>query len=127
MFGGDDVLRAAAPSNRVTLAPKVSLTPVSGLPASVRKGALLQLSGRVVPQHSASVYLMIERPVERPSGSTWVKSRRIRLTLHADRRGGSTWRVALRLPQGRWRVRVYHAADALHASTYSTARYARVR
>ena len=123
VFAGDGVLRAASPTKGVVVTPKPWLSAVSGAPASARSGATLHLSGRVVPPHSSSVYLIVEKK----SASGWIETTRRRLMLRADDHGGSAWSLARTLTRGTWRLRVYHVYDGLHATSYSGARYVRVR
>lgn len=124
-FAGDDGMMPAVSSRRLVV-PQVYLTPPS-VPSSVRRSAAFMASGLLMPRHAAG-----SSPVtvicERREVGKWVVRQRFAARV-ANAAGASRYVVAsVRLSAaGAWRVRAYHRADALTASTYSAYRSITVR
>jgi hypothetical protein len=119
-FAGDAGY-ASSQSAPVTATPHVLLGTPSA-PLRVRHGVAFTSTGTLQPRHPAgqrSVRILCYRL----RSGTWV----LKLTVNAANLNYSTYskyRARFALPSaGRWRVRAYHPADALHAATKSTYRY----
>ncbi|HEY5386783.1 MAG TPA: M23 family metallopeptidase [Thermoleophilia bacterium] len=100
----------------VTVVPKVRLS-VPAIPATVRRGHMVAVSGTLTPRHArgtGSVRLEFQRHT---IGGAWVTALTTDVAL-SDRPGGSRYSRAVRLGSaGAWRVRAVHPSDAAHAAT----------
>jgi hypothetical protein len=116
-----DVDFAGSQSAPVTVTPHVLLGTPSA-PLRVRHGVAFTSTGTLQPRHPAGQRSVRILCYKLRSG-TWV----LKLTVNAANLNYSTYskyRARFALPSaGRWRLRAYHPADALHAATKSAYRY----
>ncbi len=117
-----DVGYVGSVSAAIRLLPRVYLT-APWAPASVVRGQFFVVSALLKPRHAPNTYPVYVRCYRAESGK-WVLRKTVRLRA-SDVPSRAYSRVSGRLSllsKGTWRLVGYHPADALNASTLSSAR-----
>ncbi len=116
-------LRASFSASQPFVATKTSekaVAPHAGLrapatPATARRGAVFEVSGKLLPRHAAGSRTVVLRFQRRTRAGTWVEGLSA-AAINRDSGKATRYGARVSLQAGSWRVRAETSADSMHAA-----------